>query len=672
MPISTANPQPTKNGSNDSLLRRIKRSIIGDRRNPFDPRIFQHISLIAFFAWVGLGADGLSSANYGPEEAYLALENFGFLAPILAVIIAATVLIISASYAQIIEQFPTGGGGYLVASKLIHPNAGAIAGSALIVDYILTIAVSVTAGVDALFSLLPTPWEIMRIYVAIMAIVLLVMMNLRGVKESVLTLLPIFMIFVVTHVGLVSFGFISHLPDFPRRAMEGLHTAQNVLDNHGGWMLLMALLHAFSMGAGTLTGIEAVANGMLVLKEPRVKTGKRTMAYMAASLSFLAAFLLFNFFLFQTTPQEGKTLNAVLFEQITAGWSVEGIPIGDTLIWIMLISAALLLFVAAQTGFIGGPRVIANMAEDSWLPHRFGHLSERLVTQNGILLMGMAAIAFIIYARGSIRILVSLYAINVFMDFTMAQFGMSKLWWSRRATDPKWRKKILVSGFGFLVCATLLVIMIMIKFTRGAWLILIVTSLLVVVCLLIRRHYREVESKTKQLDEILATLPFGEEKVSREPLSPVEPTAVVLVQRYSGQGVHVLLNIYRLFGPRFKQYVFVSVGPIDTGHFKGVDELSELRKNVQVEADKFVTLARSYGFKAEARTSCAIDYLSEIERMCLEIHEDYPNAVFFAARLLFWRDTIFTRLLHNETPLALQRRLMFHGLQFVVLPIRLQ
>jgi len=666
-----ANPQ-TAPDSGELLLTRLKRGIFGGRLNPFDPRIFQHISLMAFFAWVGLGADGLSSANYGPEEAYLALKDFRFLAPLLAVIIAGTILVISASYRQIIEQFPSGGGGYLVASKLIHPNAGAIAGSALIVDYILTIAVSITAGVDALFSLFPAHWEILRMYVAIGAVAFLMMLNLRGVKESVMTLLPIFMIFVITHVGLVSFGFLSHVPDIPQRAAEGVGQARQVLDDHGGWLLLVALLQAFSMGAGTLTGIEAVANGMLVLKEPRVQTGKRTMSYMAVSLSFLAVFLLFNFFLFDTQPVEGKTLNAALFDQITAGWRAWGVNLGDALVWIMLISASLLLFVAAQTGFIGGPRVISVMAEDSWLPHRFGHLSERLVTQNGILFMGLAAVAFILYARGSVRVLVALYAINVFMDFTMAQLGMSKLWLSRRTSDPRWKKRILISGLGFFVCGTMLVVMILMKFALGAWLILLITAGLVTVCFAIRRHYREVDSRTKKLDDLLTTLPFGEVPVTREPLERKDPTAVILVQRYSGQGIHVLLNIHRLFGPRFKQYVFVSVGAIDTGHFKGVDELTELRKAVESQAGKYVTLARSYGFRAEARTSCAIDYLAEIEKICLKIHEDFPNTVFFAARLLFWKDTIFSRFLHNETPLALQRRLMFHGLQFVVLPIRLQ
>jgi len=655
-----------------SLWTRVRRKLLGGRKNPFDPAVFHGLSLIAFFAWVGLGADGISSANYGPEEAFLALHGVDFLAPLLAVMIAATVWIISAAYMQVIELFPNGGGGYLVASKLLSPKAGALAGSGLIVDYVLTIAVSVVAGVDAVFSIIPPEYGGYKVIVAVSAVTLLVIMNLRGLKESILILLPIFLVFVVTHVGLVTFGLLAHLPELPVRAAESLAHGREVIGQEGWLFIFLSLMTAFSMGAGTLTGIEAIANGMLTLKEPRVATGKRTMIYMATSLSFLATLLLLNFFLWETSEVEDRTLNAVLFDQVTAGWSAGGVDYGSILVTIMLISAALLLFVAAQTGFIGGPRVLANMAEDSWLPHRFGHLSERLVTQNGILLMGGAAVGFILYARGNISTLVSLYAINVFLDFTLAQTGMSRLWWSKRKEDPKWAKKFTICMIGLIVSAMLLVIMIAIKFAKGGWLVMTITALLLLLCLKIRNHYRQVESKVKELDDILGTLSLGESTVKAETLKPGEPTAVVLVQKFSGQGIHLLLSTQRLFGGRFKQFIFVSVGAIDTGRFKGVHELQALKDEVRKETEKYVTLARSYGLTAEARTSSELDYISEIERLCLQIHEEYPNSVFFAARLLFWKDTFWTRFLHNETPITLQRRLMFHGLQFVILPVRLQ
>ncbi|MDD5087570.1 MAG: APC family permease [bacterium] len=653
-------------------LGKLKRGLFGGRLNPFDPKVFQHVTLIAFFAWVGMGADGISSASYGPEEAFHALRGFSFLMPALAALIAATVLIISAAYSQLIEQFPNGGGGYVAASKLLHPNAGPVAGSALIIDYVLTIAVSVVSGVDALFSLLPPHWDSVRMYAVVLIIVFLVWINLRGVKESVLTLLPVFMVFVVSHVLLVGYGLVSHIGSLPERIAESHVEAHSALSQFGLLFVLIRLLHGFSMGAGTLTGIEAVSNGMLALKEPRVQTGKRTMFYMAISLAYLAAFLMVNYYLFRLEPEHGKTLNAALFTQITAHWTLGGVKIGSLIVGIMMVSAALLLFVAAQTGFIGGPRVLSSMAEDSWLPHRFGHLSERLVTRNGILMMGLAAIAFILYARGHLSALIAIYAINVFIGFTMALLGMSRLWWRQRRTSRRWLRKLTVCGLGFAVSAALLAIMIAMKFSRGGWFVLLVTGALIFLCFRIHAHYRMVAQKTKKLDEILVDLPFGEETVTRDALSPTEPTAVVLVQGYTGQSLHLLLNIHRLFSFHFKQYIFVSVGTIDSGTFKGVSELAALRKAIDEEASRLVTLTRSYGLRAEAVTGYAIDYLSEIERFCLEVHQKYPKAMFFAGRLLFWKDTLWNRLLHNETPLALQRRLMFHGLQFVVLPIRLQ
>lgn len=655
-----------------SLYKRIQRTLFGRRLNPYDPAVFHNISLIAFFAWVGLGADGISSANYGPEEAFLALHGATFLTPVLALMIAVTILVISAAYVQVIEEFPNGGGGYLVASKLLSPKLGALAGTALVIDYVLTIAVSISSGVDAVFSMLPQDLVYLRPYMAVAAVAFLIALNLRGLKESILILLPIFLVFVVSHVLLVTYGLLSHLPDFTSRTAENLALANDMIQNDGWWVIVTALLTAFSMGAGTLTGIEAVANGMQTLKEPRVRTGKRTMFYMAVSLAFLAVMLLLNFFLFNTHDIEGKTLNAVLFDQITAGWQIGGFDAGQALVSVMLVSAALLLFIAAQTGFIGGPRVLASMAEDSWVPHRFGHLSERLVTQNGIVLMGMAAIGFILFAHGDTTVLVALYAIDVFLCFTLALLGMSRLWFDKRKSDPTWKRHFLISVAGLSVSVVLLAIMVVIKFTKGGWLVIILTGLFLLLCFKIHNHYKSVGRKVQELDDILGTLSLGDATVKSDPLNPSEPTAVVLVQKFSGQGVHLLLSTQRLFGGRFKQFIFVSVGAIDSGRFKGVSELNSLREEVQKETEKYVTLARSYGLKAEARTSCELDYMAEIERLCLEVHEEFPNSVFFAARLLFWKDTFWTRFLHNETPMTLQRRLMFHGLQFVVLPVRLQ
>src|SRR5215467_7473746 len=178
---------------------KISQTLLGKRLDPFSSQTRQHIALIAFLAWVGLGADGLSSSCYGPEEAFLALGSHTFLALILAALMAVTVFVISASYSEIIELFPGGGGGYLVASKLLGRYPGLVCGGALLVDYVLTIAISIASGADAIFNILPLQYHQFKLIVAALSICLLIVLNLRGVRESVVVLLPIFLVFLVTH-----------------------------------------------------------------------------------------------------------------------------------------------------------------------------------------------------------------------------------------------------------------------------------------------------------------------------------------------------------------------------------------------------------------------------------------------------------------------------------------
>jgi hypothetical protein len=208
------------------------------------------------------------------------------------------------------------------------------------------------------------------------------------------------------------------------------------------------------MGAGTYTGIEAVSNGIQIMREPKVQTARRTMTYMAISLAATAAGILILYLLFRVTPVEGKTLNAVLLERFAGGWSVAGVPIGDGFVIVTLIAEAALLVVAAQAGFIDGPRVMANMATDSWLPHRFAQLSDRLSMQNGVLLMGGASMATLLWTGGDILTLVTMYSINVFVTFSLSQFAMLRYWW--RHPDIGRRRGLAIHGVAFALCVSIL------------------------------------------------------------------------------------------------------------------------------------------------------------------------------------------------------------------------
>jgi amino acid transporter len=627
------------------------------------------MSLIAFFAWVGLGADGLSSSCYGPEEAFIALGEHRYLAVFVAILTAITVLLISASYSQIIELFPTGGGGYLVASKLLSPNLGMIAGCALLIDYVLTISISVASGADALFSFLPPEWHMHRYAFSIFGVFLLMLMNMRGIKESVLPLTPIFLIFVLTHLFAIVYALATHagqLPTIAHSSMTDMRTSHAELGTAG---LIFIILKAYSLGAGTYTGIEAVSNGMPILREPKVATGKMTMTYMSISLAFTVAGLIIAYLLFGVQHQDTKTLNAVLFESLTASWIA---PWGHIFIWITLISEAMILFVAAQAGFLGGPAVLANMALDRWFPSRFSSLSDRLVTQDGVILMGTAALGILALTHGSVHLLVVLYSINVFITFCLSQAGMVRHWWHVKMQGGRWIVKMMISASGFTLTTFILLSVIFLKFHDGGWITLVITGLLIALAASVKRHYKNTLGMLHRLDSLVetASLTLPGQHVSIVPYNANAKTAAILVNGFNGLGLHTVMGVVHHFGKEFKNFVFIQVGVIDAGNFKGIQEIESLKASVNLSLDRYVAFMNKNGYYAKGFSSEGTDTVAEIENLAQEVGREFPGVVFFGGQLVFHQDTLMTRWLHNYTVFAIQRRLYQKGLPFMILPIR--
>jgi len=647
----------------------LKSLLLGRARNLSDRSLFHKISLVAVLAWVGLGADGLSSSCYGPEETFKALGAHPALSIFVALACVGTIVIICASYRQIIDLFPSGGGGYLVASKLLSPAAGVVSGSALIVDYVLTIAISVASGADALFSVLPQHWQPWKLAFSCGGVLFLTVLNLRGVRESVLLWVPVFFVFVGTHALAIIIGIASHAGDLPRVASE---TAADVGKAHAelGWLGLAALmLKAYSMGAGTYTGIEAVSNGLPILREPRAETGKRTMTYMGASLAITVFGLLLAYLLYAVQPVSGKTLNAVLFEKITAAWPP---ALGYWFVTISLLSATALLFIAAQAGFLDGPRVLANMALDRWFPARFATLSDRFVTQNGILLMGGVALLALLATRGAVGLLVVLYSINVFITFSLSQSGMVRHWWKNRATAVNWKRKLAINGVGLCATSFILISLCVVKFWEGGWVTVVVTGAVVALAFLIKRHYR---SATNDLARLEALVPAADIPASAQIAgAPVRRnkgrTAIVLVNGFNGLGLHTFLGIPRLFPDTFGHFVFVQIGPVDAGSFKGAEELERLKLETAASAGRYAALAQKHGFTAEAVTGVNHDVVQAIEDLSESLLVEHPGAMLFAGQLAFQRETVWTRWLHNYAVFALQRAFCRRGVPFVIVPAR--
>jgi amino acid transporter len=650
-----------------SVWSRLRALFLGRPRDLSDRSLFHKVSLVAVLAWVGLGADGLSSSCYGPEECYKALGAHPALAVFIALACVGTIAVLCASYRQIIELFPTGGGGYLVASKLLGSGAGVVSGSALLVDYVLTISISIASGADALFSLLPAEYQTWKLPFAAAGIVAMTGINLRGVRESVLLWAPVFFAFVATHAVAILIAVGLHLTDVSAvvtRTSADIRSAQAELGLAG---VLLLLLRAFSVGAGTYTGIEAVSNGLPVLRQPQVQTGKRTMTLMGVSLAVTVFGLLLAYLLVRVEPVEGKTLNAVLFESITASWPGW---LGDGFVLVSLLSATALLFIAAQAGFLDGPRVIATMALDRWFPTRFATLSDRFVAQNGILLMGVCALVVLLLTNGSVGLLVVLYSINVFLTFSLSQLGMSVHWLRQRGRGGRWARGLAINGSGLVVTSSILIALCAIKFQEGGWVTLLATSALIALACLIRRHYRRSTARLQELDALLPEI----ERDAAATISRPEPgrgrTAVLLCNGYNGLGVHSFFKIFRMLPNTFDRVVFVLVGVVDAGTFKGAEEIEKLRERTREDAERYADLCRRCGLDAEAQTAIGNDLVTTIREQVAEVLKRHPAAVVFGGQLAFQKETIWTRWLHNWVVFDLQRYYCREGVPFVIVPIR--
>ncbi len=666
--------RPTKDGGTLTsptmrVLHFLRMLVLGPPRDPLSPQTRQHITLIAFLAWVGLGADGLSSSCYGPEESFRALLPHTDPAIFLAAATALTVFVIAVAYNQVIELFPSGGGGYKVATRLLGRHVGLVSGSALVVDYMLTIAISIAAGVDALFSFLPHAWDPFGLEVKILLLVALLVLNLRGVKESIRFLLPLFLGFVFTHAFLIVYGVglrVQHLSGVLHASIRQFSSMQHNL----GWIGALAIImRAYALGGGTYTGIEAVSNSVNVLKEPRVHTGKWTMFYMALSLSFTAGGIILLYLLWNVRPVAGQTLNAVVFSAILSGWHVGSVNAGHVVMVVTMLLEAALLFVAANTGYLGGPAVLANMAVDHWLPHRFSQLSDRLVTKNGILLMGMAAIVVLLATGGSVDLLVVLYSINVFLTFTLTLLGLCVYWWRHRNAETGWRWRLPLSLLGLAVTGSILVITLMEKFDQGGWVTTLVTGSLIGLCLLVSRHYEMVHRQLESLDDVLTTLPAAPGHAVAPQLEEGEPAAVFFVSSYRGLGIHTLLNSQRLFPGRFKNFVFLTVGEVDTAGFKEDETIEQLQKNADAQIVNYVNFCQAHGMAATGYVDFGTDPVEVALRLADRTLQRFPGSVFFAGTLVFRSENWLTRLLHNYTALAIQRKLHLRGVPLVIMPM---
>ncbi|MGC4068910.1 MAG: APC family permease [Polyangiaceae bacterium] len=563
----------------------------------------------------------------------------------------------------------------------LDPKAGVVSGSALLVDYVLTIAISIVAGADQVLSFLPTSWLWLKMPMVFGVIALLTVLNLRGVKESVSAIAPVFLLFIATHALLLLIVFGTHLGDatsVAERIRGDLRQSHTALGTFG---LLALCFRAYSMGGGTYTGIEAVSNGMTLMREPRVQTAKRTMALMAVSLAVTASGILLAYLLVDARPLAGKTMNFVLLDKVTGDFYLWGLPAGKTFVVLSLLSEGLLLVVASQAGFIDGPRVMSNMASDSWLPHRFASLSEQLTMKNGVLLMSLAAASAVLYTGGDVSKLVVMYSINVFVTFSLSNIAMIRYWITKRRTERHWLRHLPAHALAALLCLSILLITVFEKFTEGGWVTLVVTSCLATFCFIVKRHYDRVATAIVRFDGELpgpevSPVTYGIESVEQIPpcsaLDPKKPVAALFVGRYGALGRHALFALLRMFPRHFEDVVFIGIACVDTKAMQGRPELEAMRKGTDADLARYCRFATALGLRAASVLGVGPEIGVEAERLAKLVRDKYPQVLFVAGQLTFEEDSLWNRLMHNETALGVHRRLHHHGLPTIVLPVRLR
>lgn len=427
-----------------------------------------------------LSSDALSSVAYATEEILLVLvlAGTGALALSLPIgfAIATLLAIVALSYVQTVHAYPGGGGAYTVARENLGVLPGLVAGAALLNDYVLTVAVSVSAGVAAITSAIPAlyPW---RVALALGAVGFVTLVNLRGTRESGRVFAVPTYLFIVTLAVLIVSGLVQLLVG----GTSGAEPLSGQAPPIAASLTAFLVLRAFASGCTALTGVEAISNAVPVFKRPEATNAGKTLLWMGAILITLFLGLTYLAQAYGVVPVEGETVVSQL-ARLTLG-------VGP-LYYTVQVATALILLLAANTSYAGFPRLAMWMARESYLPRPLANLGDRLVYANGILLLSALASALIIIFRADTHALIPLYAVGVFTAFTLSQAGMVRHWFTLRT--PGWKRAAAINGLGALATGIVLVVMATTKFALGAWVVLVLIPIMVRIFLVIHHHYDEV------------------------------------------------------------------------------------------------------------------------------------------------------------------------------------
>ncbi len=454
----------------------LKRWLVGD---PLKTAQAAHERLSKRLALAVFSSDALSSVAYATEEILLVLILAGTAVVSWSIPISLSIIlllaILTASYRQIIFEYPEGGGAYIVAKSNLGAWPGLTAAAALMIDYVLTVAVSTAAGIAAVTSAFPVLFP-HREAICLVAILTVLVVNLRGVRESG----RVFAVPTYLFIGSILVMIVAGLAQVMGGTTEKSTYAPTAAGTIEG-LTLFLILRAFASGCTALTGVEVISNGVSAFKKPEPKNAALTMLGMAAILAVLFLGISLLAYQFGVLPKEDETV----ISQIARATFGEGV-----LYYLIQASTMLILILAANSAFAGFPRLASILARDGYMPHQMAVMGDRLVFSNGVIILGVFSCLLIVLFQGDTHALIPLYAVGVFLSFTLSQAGMVKRWLHKKG--PHWRKKLLVNGIGAVTTAAATIIIASTKFIHGAWIVIVLIPLLIMMFRAIRAHYTAV------------------------------------------------------------------------------------------------------------------------------------------------------------------------------------
>lgn len=479
----------------------IKRLLVG---RPIATTAQEHQRLIKVVALAVFASDAISSTAYATEEIlhvafpYRLFDTLTWLVPISLVVIGLLAVVII-SFRQTVKAYPKGGGSYIVSRENLGVRASLVAGASIMVDYVLTVAVSVSAGVAAIVSAVPELND-QRVWLSIGVVVVLTLLNLRGLKDSGTvfafpTYSYVVMLGLLLGVGLWR-SYVGGLGPIPPNDAALELWREEGLVNTG--LTAFILLRAFASGAVALTGVEAIADGVPTFRKPEARNAATTLAWMGLILGTALLGIAVLAYRFQPTVMD-QSWPGLEYRTILAQIGAHTFGSSSVLFYALQMATAAILLLAANTAYADFPRVTSFIARDGFLPRQFMNRGDRLVFSNGILILAVAAIGLLVIFNGQTARLIPLYAVGVFTCFTLSQFGMVRH--HQRVRDHRWRRHVVISAVGGVATLVVLLDVLIFKFSRGAWVVVIVVPLIILVFLGVKRHYTKVSASLRVPDD---------------------------------------------------------------------------------------------------------------------------------------------------------------------------